>query len=175
MKQVIKPIGILGAFAIGLTLMSQVIPSTENQKHFIESPKTESESKIQAAILLDVSGSMSGLIELAKAQLWNMVSTMGKASCNGKVPQIEIALYEYGRTGNDEKAGYIKQLSGFTTDLDKLSGELFALTTHGGDEYCGHVIHTSLNELQWDSAASSYKVIFIAGNEDFLQGKVHFT
>jgi len=175
MKQVIKPIGILGAFAIGLTLMSQVIPSTENQKHFIESQKTESESKIQAAILLDVSGSMSGLIEQAKAQLWNMVSTMGKASCNGKVPQIEIALYEYGRTGNDEKAGYVKQLSGFTTDLDKLSGELFALTTHGGDEYCGHVIYTSLNELQWDSAASSYKVIFIAGNEDFLQGKVHFT
>jgi len=175
MKQVIKPISILGAFAIGLTLMSQVIPSTENQKHLAESPKIESESKIQAAILLDVSGSMSGLIEQAKAQLWNMVSTMGKATCNGKEPQIEIALYEYGRTGNDEKAGYVKQLSGFTTDLDKLSGELFALTTHGGDEYCGHVIYSSLNELQWDTSASSYKVIFIAGNEDFLQGKVHFT
>ena len=175
MKQVIKPIGILGAIAIGLSLMSQVIPSAKHQKNSGESPQTASGSKIQAAILLDVSGSMSGLIEQAKAQLWNMVSTMGKATCDGKVPQIEIALYEYGRPENDAKTGYIRQLSGFTTDLDKLSGELFALTTDGGDEYCGHVIYTSLNELQWDTSASSYKVIFIAGNEDFLQGKVHFT
>ena len=34
--------------------------------------------KIQAAILLDVSNSMDGLIAQAKAQLWNMVSVMGK-------------------------------------------------------------------------------------------------
>ena len=34
--------------------------------------------KIQVAILLDVSNSMDGLIEQAKAQLWNMVSVMGR-------------------------------------------------------------------------------------------------
>src|SRR6188472_661832 len=76
--------------------------------------------KIQVAILLDVSNSMDGLIEQAKAQLWNMVSVMGKAKCDNQAPQIEIALYEYGRPTNDVKAGYVKQLSGFTTDLDKL-------------------------------------------------------
>ncbi len=132
-------------------------------------------SKIQAAILLDVSNSMDGLIEQAKSQLWNMVSVMGKAECNGKTPQIEIALYEYGRPENDVKSGYIKQLNGFTSDLDGLSQKLFNLTTHGGDEYCGNVIFTSLNELKWDPSASNYKVIFIAGNEDFLQGNVSYT
>lgn len=132
--------------------------------------------KIQAAILLDVSGSMDGLIEQAKAQLWNMVSTMGKAKCTGEVsPQIEIALYEYGRSSNDIKAGYVKQLSGFTSDLDSLSKILFSLKTNGGDEYCGQVIQTSLKELQWDAAPENYKVIFIAGNEDFLQGNVLYT
>jgi hypothetical protein len=139
-----------------------------------QSPPANSQ-KIQAAILLDVSGSMEGLIEQAKAQLWNMVTVMGKAKCGNGTPSIEIALYEYGRTGNDVKQGYVKQLSDFTSDLDKLSAILFGLTTNGGDEYCGHVIKSSLEELKWDASANSYKVIFIAGNEDFLQGDIKYT
>ena len=131
--------------------------------------------KIQVAILLDVSGSMQGLIEQAKAQLWNMVSVMGKATCATGTPQIEIALYEYGRTTNDVAKGYIRQLSPFTTDLDSLSQTLFSLTTNGGDEYCGQVIRQSVKELPWDANPASYKVIFIAGNEDFLQGAVTYT
>ncbi|MEO7308567.1 MAG: vWA domain-containing protein [Ferruginibacter sp.] len=131
--------------------------------------------KIQVAILLDVSGSMDGLIEQAKAQLWNMVSVMGKAQCNGISPKIEIALYEYGRTTNDAKAGYVKKINGFINDLDSLSQNLFSLKTNGGDEYCGQVIFSSLQELQWDASPENYKVIFIAGNEDFLQGNLHYT
>ena len=177
MKSVTPPIAIL-ALAISVAMLNP--PGSEQKSEHLpttslhRSPKASS-SKIQAAILLDVSGSMSGLIEQAKAQLWNMVSTMGKATCNGETPQIEIALYEYGRPDNGINNGYIKQISGFTTDLDRLSQELFVLTTDGGDEYCGQVIFKSLDELNWDTANASYKVIFIAGNEDFLQGNIHFT
>jgi hypothetical protein len=131
--------------------------------------------KIQVAVLLDVSNSMDGLIEQAKLQLWNMVSVMGKANCNGVNPSVEIALYEYGRTTNNEKQGYVKQINAFTGDLNSVSENLFKLTTDGGDEYCGQVIYTSLNELKWDGDTSNYKVIFIAGNEDFLQGHLSFT
>ena len=146
------------------------------KKAIEERQKPAAAPKIQAAILLDVSNSMDGLIEQAKAQLWNMVSVMGKAKCASDVtPQIEIALYEYGRDTNPIKDGYVKQISGFTTDLDKLSQELFKLTTNGGDEYCGQVIFTSLNELKWDAGTANYKVIFIAGNEDFLQGNLPYT
>lgn len=139
------------------------------------SPQPVAGQKIQAAILLDVSNSMDGLIDQAKAQLWNMVSTMGKVRCDGGAPQIEIALYEYGRPANGIRTGYIKQLSPFTKDLDKLSDILFSLQTDGGDEYCGQVIFSSLNELAWDPSPSNYKVIFIAGNEDFLQGNLRYT
>jgi len=139
------------------------------------SVKYNSKPRIQVAILLDVSSSMDGLIEQAKAQLWNMVSVMGKAKCDNIMPQIEIALYEYGRSTNDEKKGYVKQIDGFTSDLDQLSKHLFSLNTNGGDEYCGQVIYTSLSELNWDPSPSNYKVIFIAGNEDFLQGNIQYT
>ncbi|HEY5966600.1 MAG TPA: vWA domain-containing protein [Chitinophagaceae bacterium] len=142
----------------------------------IETPeKVKNNPKIQAAILLDVSNSMDGLIEQAKAQLWTMVNVMGKATCNGETPRIEIALYEYGRDNNDLRKGYVKQITPFTSDLDDLSQKLFQLTTNGGEEYCGYVIHTSLNELKWDTASSNYKVIFISGNEDFLQGNISYT
>ena len=142
----------------------------------IESPKKiKNNAKIQAAILLDVSNSMDGLIEQAKAQLWTMVNVMGKAKCNGETPKIEIALYEYGRDNNDLRKGYVKQIAPFTSDLDNLSQKLFQLTTNGGEEYCGYVIHTSLNELNWDTTSSNYKVIFISGNEDFLQGNISYT
>jgi hypothetical protein len=139
------------------------------------SKKIKSNPKIQAAILLDVSNSMDGLIEQAKAQLWTMVNLMGKAKCNGETPQIEIALYEYGRDNNDLRKGYVKQITPFTSDLDGLSQKLFQLTTNGGEEYCGYVIHTSLNELNWDTTSSNYKVIFISGNEDFLQGNISYS
>lgn len=166
----ILPITALVLFA-SFVLSSFVTPFSPQKK------KTKAaQPKIQVAILLDVSGSMDGLIEQAKAQLWNMVNTMGKAKCDGDVsPKIEIALYEYGRTTNDVKAGYVKQINGFINDMDSLSENLFSLRTNGGDEYCGQVIFTSLQQLQWDAAPENYKVIFIAGNEDFLQGSLHYT
>ena len=171
MKLLLKPVI---AFFSSWIVLSFSSPDKQTTKE-IPIPPKKAQTKIQAAILLDVSNSMDGLIDQAKAQLWNMVSVMGKAKCEGVAPQIEIALYEYGRDDNDPAKGYVKQISPFSSDLDKLSQYLFALTTHGGSEYCGQVIHTSLDELKWDSSSNSYKVIFISGNEDFLQGNIHYT
>jgi hypothetical protein len=158
-----------GCAAIALiTIFSFSKPQTSNSK-----PK---ERKIQVAILLDVSNSMDGLIEQAKAQLWDMVITLGKAQCDDKtIPNVEVALYEYGRPANGADKGFVRQLSSFTNDLDSVSKLLFGLVTNGGDEYCGQVIFNSIDELQWDSSPDNYKVIFIAGNEDFLQGTLHYT
>jgi hypothetical protein len=105
-----------------------------------------------------------------------MVTTLGRAQCADQTnPQVEVALYEYGRSSNDVTKGYVKQLSSFTQDLDSVSKILFGLNTNGGDEFCGQVIFTSIDELKWDAAPDNYKVIFIAGNEDFLQGTVLYT
>ena len=170
MKYLLKP-------AIAFFLFTSLLGFTDNTYPGPVSSKSKPAAvKIQAAILLDVSNSMDGLIEQAKAQLWNMVTVMGKAKCANDVqPQIEIALYEYGRSTNNVKAGYVKKINGFINNLDSLSQNLFSLTTMGGDEYCGQVIYTSMNELGWDNNTNSYKVIFIAGNEDFLQGDLHYT
>jgi hypothetical protein len=174
MKIILQSVAAVVLVVSAATFLSSYTPKA-TQDTETKNPKPKKQ-KIQVAILLDVSNSMDGLIEQAKAQLWNMVSVMGKAETDDKqTPDIEIALYEYGRTSNEVSKGYIKQITPFTTDLDMLSQNLFKLTTYGGAEYCTNVMYTSLNELNWDNTSSSYKVIFIAGNEDFLQGDVSYT
>lgn len=131
--------------------------------------------KIKIALLLDTSNSMDGLIDQAKAQLWNLVNELAKATCdNDQKPEVEIALYEYGNSRLSVASGYIRKVSPFTTQLDDVSAALFSLSTNGGEEYCGQVIQTCLNELSWNADGDDLQVIFIAGNEPFTQGPVDF-
>ncbi|WP_370896013.1 VWA domain-containing protein [Chryseobacterium gossypii] len=134
---------------------------------------TSKENKIQVALLLDTSNSMDGLIDQAKSRLWNIVNTLTTLKYNGKSPQIEISLYEYGNDGiHDEH--YIRQVTPLTQDLDLVSEKLFALRTNGGSEYCGAVIRDTSQNLNWDSNDKSMKLIYIAGNEPFDQGKISY-
>jgi len=129
---------------------------------------------IQIALLLDTSNSMDGLINQAKSQLWNIVSETGKMSRKGERARLEVALYEYGNDSNSVFSGYIRQVMPFTGDLDELSARLFGLQTNGGSEYCGMVITTSLDELDWSTRESDLRLAYIAGNEPFTQGPTHY-
>lgn len=129
---------------------------------------------IKVALLLDTSNSMDGLIDQAKAQLWEIVNELSYAKCNDDKPNLEIALYEYGNDNLNGEEGFIRQVLAFSNDLDDISKELFSLTTNGGEEYCGQVIKTSLNQLSWGNNPDDLKLIFIAGNEPFTQGGVDY-
>lgn len=130
--------------------------------------------RIQLAILLDTSNSMDGLIEQTRNQLWQVVNEFASAKQNGVTPILEIALFEYGNSGNSSESGYVRKLSGFTRELDAVSQGLFSLTTNGGDEYCGYAIDRAIHSLQWSQSATDIKTIFIAGNESFAQGPVRY-
>ena len=134
-----------------------------------------SEQFVKIALLLDTSNSMDGLINQAKAQLWDIVNEFTHAKCGTDLrPSLQIALYEYGNDNLSSHEGYIRQVLGFSKDLDEISEKLFSLTTNGGEEYCGEVIHTSLKQLDWGKNAGDLKMIFIAGNEPFTQGKLDY-
>jgi len=130
-------------------------------------------TKIQVAILLDTSSSMDGLIEQAKSRIWNIVNTLTTLKYNNRTPQIEIALYEYGNNGINSD-DYIRQVAPLTTDLDLISQRLFALTTWGGSEYCGAVINKAVRDLDWGNDQADMKMIYIAGNEPFTQGRISY-
>ncbi|MCC7095030.1 MAG: VWA domain-containing protein, partial [Ignavibacteriaceae bacterium] len=148
-------------FLISFTLFGDVAKSNSNP----------TSSNIQLAILLDTSNSMDGLIDQAKTQLWKIVNEMSRSKCNGKKTNLSVALYEYGNDGLSSMEGYVRLITPFTNDLDKISEELFNLKTNGGSEYCGTVISEALRDLKWNKDDNNYKVIFIAGNEPFDQGE----
>jgi hypothetical protein len=141
----------------------------------LEDKPNVKDQSIQIALLLDTSNSMDGLIDQAKSQLWKIVNELSAAKCNdGRKPSIKIALYEYGNDYLSSEEGYIRQVSGLTDDLDLISEKLFSLSTNGGNEFCGQVINNSLRQLAWSTSPNDLKMIFIAGNEPFTQGRVAY-
>ncbi|SMP74677.1 von Willebrand factor type A domain-containing protein [Neorhodopirellula lusitana] len=138
------------------------------------SPFSGQRATVDVAILLDTSSSMDGLINQARSQLWNIVQEFMKAKKAGKTPLLRVAVMEYGNSGLPATEDYIRQVVPMTDDLDKVSEGLFALSTNGGDEYCGSVIKESLKRLDWSTEPGGYKAIFIAGNEPFDQGSVDY-
>jgi len=134
----------------------------------------EKKNTIKIALLLDTSNSMDGLINQAKTQLWEIVNELSYAKCGNDNPDLQIALYEYGNDNLSSNEGYIRQVIGFSSDLDEISEKLFSLKTNGGNEFCGEVIQTSLKQLEWGKNKNDLKLIFIAGNEPFTQGKINY-
>jgi hypothetical protein len=133
-----------------------------------------SNRKVQVAILFDTSNSMDGLIDQAKSRIWSIINEMSSLRYEGQVPTIEIALYDYGNSGLTAESNYIRQQIALTTDLDLISEKLFALSTNGGNEYCGAVIQKSLQDLNWSTNPLDLKMIYIAGNEPFNQGAIAY-
>ncbi len=118
---------------------------------------------VQIALLLDTSNSMDGLIDQAKAALWAIVNDLTLArDAHGAVPQIQIAIYEYGNDSISASVGFVRQRTPFTTDLDLVSGQLFGLRTDGGSEFCGRAIQTAVADLDWwlgDTDADIFDVL----------------
>ncbi|WP_343328946.1 vWA domain-containing protein [Polaribacter staleyi] len=161
---------------VSLKVVSVLLLFVSINNFAVNEPSSEKTKKqtIKVALLLDTSSSMDGLINQAKAQLWEIVNELSYAKYGVQKPNLEIALYEYGNSRLSSKEGYIKQVLQFSNDLDEISEKLFSLTTSGGNEFCGQVIKTSLNELSWGENKNDLKLIFIAGNEPFTQGKINY-
>ncbi|NBU92592.1 MAG: VWA domain-containing protein [Flavobacteriia bacterium] len=130
--------------------------------------------KVQLVILFDTSNSMDGLLNQAKAKIWAIVNEVSSLRYQGTIPQLEIAMYDYGNQSLNIKDNYVRQQLNFTKDLDLVSEKLFGLTTNGGDEFCGAVIQKSLSDLSWSANNGDLKLIYIAGNEPFNQGPISY-
>lgn len=174
---------IMSVALMGLAMISTYActpkKAKKNSEHLVAYTTSKEEkvsnNTVKIALLLDTSNSMDGLINQAKAQLWDIVNKFTHAKCgNDSRPNLQIALYQYGNDALAAREGYIQQVLGFSDDLDEISEKLFSLTTNGGEEFCGEVIHTSLKQLEWGKNPDNLKMIFIAGNEPFTQGKLNY-
>ena len=93
---------------------------------------------------------MDGLIDQARSQLWTVVNEFATAPARG--PPVAAGgrpLRIRQQPARRRAAATCGRCCRSPTDLDRVSEELFALTTNGGEEYCGTVIQAALDELRW--------------------------
>jgi len=126
---------------------------------------------IEIGLLLDSSGSMSGLINQTRNKVWKLMNELDKARKDGEVPEVKIGLYSYGNGTHPDAVKEIVKISGLTTDHDTLSEEFFKLQASGGSELAGTVVIQALSDLQFTEDAD-FKAIYLAGNETLKQGDI---
>jgi hypothetical protein len=145
----------LSSLAPSSTLVAQAPP-----------PAAQPPRPIDLAICLDISGSMEGLINAARQNLWAVVNDLATLR---PAPSLRVALLTYGCSAHDPDQGWVKIETGFTTDLDSVSQKLFALGTNGGDEYVARVMNAAIERLEWSQDPQALKLLFVAGNEAATQ------
>ncbi len=123
---------------------------------------TDARPVVELAICLDISGSMDGLIDSAKARLWSIVNDLATAK---PVPRVRVALLTYGCDAYDSATGWVVVDADLTEDLDLISQKLFALKTNGGTELVGRVVSKAAQSLAWSGDSNALRMIIVAGNE----------
>ncbi len=158
----LKGLHILAAF-VGLSVTSILLPNTEAART-LSNPVPS--NQVDLVIALDVSDSMSGLIDSAKQRLWDIVNELGQATPQ---PELRVAILSYGNPDYGSDTGYVRIDQPFTNDLDLVNKTLFAFQTNGGDEYVARAVERSINTLQWSEDPGALRIIFVAGNESATQ------
>jgi hypothetical protein len=146
----------LGALAVGLTGVRGAFAA-------------EAGKPIDIVICLDVSGSMDGLFNSAKAKLWDIVNDLAKVK---PTPTLRVALYSYGHTDYDAKKGWVRKDVDLTSDLDEVYRKLNTLTINGGEEYVARVCGDAIRDQKWATEKDALKLIFVCGNEPASQDPV---
>jgi len=144
-------------------LSSSVALAGPNQpaQHQQQPPSTAAKH-VDLVIALDTSSSMDGLIDAARAKLWDVVNVLSHAR---PAPILRVGLISYGNDGYDARTGWVRKDAELTTNLDDVYEKLFALRTNGGSEYVARAVHDATADMKWEQDQGTLKIIFVAGNE----------
>jgi len=149
--------------AIALVVMGILVASNSVAAEAAKnSVLSDSRQPVDLVIALDVSGSMSDLIDSTKQRLWDVVNELAQANPQ---PDLRMAILTYGRPSYGEQSGYVRIDLPFTRDLDAVNRTLFSFSTDGGDEYVSRVVHRAVTDLKWNADPLALKMLFVAGNE----------
>lgn len=130
-------------------------------------------AKIQLCLILDVSGSMDGLLYQAQTQIWSLLDYAQGFTRRSRETVVEVALITVGNGATHEAEDYIALVSPFTPERDSLADRLFLLKIEGSSEQYGNAMQQALNRLEWDEK-SEFKSIIVLGNESFDQGAISY-
>ena len=116
--------------------------------------------RVEVAFVLDTTGSMSGLIQGAKENIWAIATTMAQAK---PAPEIRMGLVAFRDRGDE----YITRVVDLSTDLDSMYATLMDFQAGGGGdgpESVNQALYDAVNRLSWSKDPSAYRVVFLVGD-----------
>ncbi|HKJ16662.1 MAG TPA: vWA domain-containing protein [Xanthomonadales bacterium] len=121
---------------------------------------SKQQPKIDVVFALDTTGSMSGLIEAAKQNIWSIASTMASAQ---PTPEIRIGLVAYRDRGDE----YVTRVVDLSSDLDSVYATLMDFQAGGGGdtpESVNQALNDAVHKMSWSEGDQAYRVIFLVGD-----------
>ena len=118
----------------------------QGQQVFV-GPSNANAPKVDIVFALDTTSSMGGMIEGAKATIWEIAK---KAQEGQPSPQVRIGLVAFRDQGDE----YVTKVLDLTGDLDLVYAKLSELQANGGGDGPEHVIkglNDAVNEVHWST------------------------
>ena len=118
------------------------------------------QKNIEVVFVLDTTGSMSGLLQGAKDNIWSIASSMASAQSS---PIIKMGLVAYRDRGDD----YVTKVVDLSSDLDTNYGTLMSFNAGGGGDHPESVnkgLYDAVNNMSWSTDEDTYRVIFLVGD-----------
>lgn len=148
------PIAALAAACLALGGLAQA----EDKKPV--DAKKPAKPQVEVVFCLDTTGSMSGLIEGAKAKIWSISNQIA----NGRPsPDLKVGLVAY----RDKGDNYITQVTDLSADLDAIYGKLKTFTAAGGGDGPEHVnqaLYDAVHKVKWSTDKKTLRIIFLVGD-----------
>ncbi len=116
--------------------------------------------RVEVAFVLDTTGSMADLIDVAKRKIWSIASTIVDSNPDA---DISMALVAYRDRGDE----YVVKTTPLSEDLQGLYGKLVKLEADGGDdtpESVNEALDKAVTGLQWTSGDHVTRIIFLVGD-----------
>ena len=115
---------------------------------------------VEAAFVLDTTGSMGPLIEGAKRKIWSIATAIVDAN-----PQAEIrmGLVAYRDIGDE----YVTKTFELTTDIQDLYANLLELRARGGGDWpesVNEALHVAVTKLSWTQGPEICRIMFLVGD-----------
>ena len=109
---------------------------------------------VEVVFVLDTTGSMSGLIDAAKNNIWSIARTMASAQPQ---PEIRVGLVAYRDRGDD----YVTRVVDLNDDLDSMYATLMDFQADGGGdgpEAVNEALFDAVHKIGWSQNPAAYLV-----------------
>jgi Mg-chelatase subunit ChlD len=137
-----------------VAVLGLVFPVSADEKPASQKPKVE------VVFCLDTTGSMTKLIDGAKAKIWSICNQIA----NGKpTPDLKVGLVAF----RDKGDAYITKVIDLSSDLDEIHKHLMGFQAQGGGdipESVNQALDDSVNKVKWSTDKETLRIIFLVGD-----------